>query len=628
METFISVAAKDGFHIAGAAVVAVLVVAFLWHVLFRGAMVFFRLWRLGKGIAKVEPRSAEARLPALKELFSRAGYAKAWQEYSETLHEKRRPDGSREVRATAPADAFFSTETLVDGPLHVEFYRHLPGILTGIGILGTFAGLIAGLQQFDAASDSPEVMKQALTGLFTNVQQAFTVSAMAIGLAMLFTILEKLVYAGCVNRATSVVIELDHLFQTGVGEEYLSALVKSSEESATQTRHLKESLVEDLKSLLTNLTEQQIAANRQSSVELGQAIEQSLQEPLRQIADTVNRTTGEQSDRSAALLENLMASFMTQMRESMGGQLSGLSELMGKTASTVASVETSLRAFAEQMQSNSSRSVDEMQGALVRLAESLGQHQEEQRRSSAESQKSMHEQMRVALHRFVEAQEAAAAASHEASLMGVRSIGDAARSVAEATNQSTEAARHLVDGIGRISTEAIQGMESGAGKVQEALSAAHLVAERLGATARELSELHEHAQRTLADIRATATQTALGSQALGTAIGTLQQTSVRLESAAGHMQTEAEVRVATLRDINEALSLARQSSQDFKQFVRVLEEEQAQGVERFGKGMTFVLEKSLNRFDTELQSAAKLLADIMLELSSQLEGINIGPKGR
>jgi hypothetical protein len=628
METFISVAAKDGFHIAGAAVVAVLVVAFLWHVLLRGAMVFFRLWRLGKGIAKVEPRSAEARLPALKELCARAGYAKAWQEYSETLHEKRRPDGAREVRATAPADAFFSTETLVDGPLHVEFYRHLPGILTGIGILGTFAGLIAGLQQFDAASDSPEVMKQALTGLFTNVQQAFTVSAIAIGLAMLFTILEKVVYAGCVNRATTVVIELDHLFQTGVGEEYLSALVKSSEESATQTRHLKESLVEDLKSLLTNLTEQQIAANRQSSVELGQAIELSLQEPLRQIADTVNRTTGEQSDRSAALLENLMASFMTQMRESMGGQLSGLSELMGKTASTVASVETSLRAFAEQMQSNSSRSVDEMQAALVRLAESLAQHQEEQRRSSAESQNSMHEQMRVALNRFVEAQEAAAAASHEASLLGVRSIGDAARSVADATNQSTEAARHLVDGIGRISTEAIQGMESGAGKVQEALSAAHLAAERLGATGRELSELHEHAQRTLADIRATASQTALGSQALGTAIGTLQQTSVRLESAAGHMQTEAEVRVATLRDINEALSLARQSSQDFKQFVRVLEEEQAQGVERFGKGMTFVLEKSLNRFDTELQSAAKLLADIMLELSSQLEGINIGQKGR
>ena len=35
---------------------------------------------------------------------------------------------------------------MVDAPLRTEFYKHLPGILTGLGIIGTFSGLIIGLQ--------------------------------------------------------------------------------------------------------------------------------------------------------------------------------------------------------------------------------------------------------------------------------------------------------------------------------------------------------------------------------------------------------------------------------------------------------------------------------------------------
>jgi hypothetical protein len=44
---------------------------------------------------------------------------------------------------------FFSEHALVVTPLKTEFYKHLPGILTGIGIIGTFLGLIMGLSSFD-----------------------------------------------------------------------------------------------------------------------------------------------------------------------------------------------------------------------------------------------------------------------------------------------------------------------------------------------------------------------------------------------------------------------------------------------------------------------------------------------
>ena len=76
-----------------------------------------------------------------------------WDEFRDTLHGQKAATaaGTLEVtrwRATATANTFFTGQVLVDAPLRAEFYKHLPGILTGLGIIGTFSGLILGLQAF------------------------------------------------------------------------------------------------------------------------------------------------------------------------------------------------------------------------------------------------------------------------------------------------------------------------------------------------------------------------------------------------------------------------------------------------------------------------------------------------
>lgn len=73
-------------------------------------------------------------------------YKHLWDEYSETLHPQKSMVGEEEIiigyRSTVRAEAFFNTETLVDIPLRTDFFKHLPGIFTGLGIIGTFYGLI------------------------------------------------------------------------------------------------------------------------------------------------------------------------------------------------------------------------------------------------------------------------------------------------------------------------------------------------------------------------------------------------------------------------------------------------------------------------------------------------------
>ncbi|KVL17931.1 hypothetical protein WS95_18650 [Burkholderia sp. MSMB1826] len=64
-----------------------------------------------------------------------------------------RPARIRCWRSTALAETFFTDQAIVDSRLKTDFFKHLPGVLTGLGIIGTFLGLIKGLVHFDVSVD-------------------------------------------------------------------------------------------------------------------------------------------------------------------------------------------------------------------------------------------------------------------------------------------------------------------------------------------------------------------------------------------------------------------------------------------------------------------------------------------
>ncbi len=121
-----------------------------------------------------------------------------WKEFNDTLHaQKEDRDGQMvtvALRATATAEAFFNAQYVVDGHLRTEFFKHLPGIFTGIGIIGTFSGLIVGLKNFQVPED-PVKVRASLEMLLGGVFEAFLVSAAAITLAMVVTFFEKALLA-------------------------------------------------------------------------------------------------------------------------------------------------------------------------------------------------------------------------------------------------------------------------------------------------------------------------------------------------------------------------------------------------------------------------------------------------
>ena len=392
------------------AVLVFLLVAFVGFFLFPGVLHWFRLRGVQSRLAKLDAKTSMA---DLKKVFSQDRWlAHLWKEYQDSLHIQREErDGQmvvKAVRATLPAEMHFNGEIVVDSRLHTEFYKHLPGLFTGIGIIGTFSGLIDGLRAFKV-SENAATVRTSLESLMHSVGEAFLVSAAAITAAMLVTFLEKLLLAALYRRTDEIAHAIDARFESGAGEEYLSRLVKATEESASQSKILKDALVKELGELLRELTSAQIAAgkeqqghvverlvqaskeqleaSRQDNEALGKTIADSIQAslkgPLEDIASTVKTASGDQSSTAVRMLQDVMTSFSQRLNDLFGGQISGLNELNQQTARSIQEAVDTLQTLVANMEASSQRSADAMAERMAQAVEKMEARQEAMNAQSA-----------------------------------------------------------------------------------------------------------------------------------------------------------------------------------------------------------------------------------------------------
>lgn len=619
MEYLVQAVTGDWLHVLIATVIAVLFLLFLFFVPGRGVAQLLLLKSIRSRLSKLRSSDHAGAKGELRAVFKPTRLFPLWQEYEDTLHEQRISRGTEQhgmsIRATVPAENFFNGELVVDSRLHAEFFKHLPGIFTGLGIIATFSGLISGLQAFDVTAIDPEALKSNLSGLFGHVRTAFYLSAVAIGLAMLSTIFEKSVYAANLHQTAGIAADLDAMFRAGVGEEYLSELVRSSEENATQTRHLKESLVEDLKTLLTNLTERQIQATQQLSTDIGAELSKALKDPLDKIAGTVDQASRDQTTAASAVLENLMTAFMAQMRDSLGGQMGELSAMMRQSAESMNQVEGSLRALVDDMKQASRSSVADMQQGMRQLLESLGTHERQQRESSNSAQVQALTRIQEAMERMVAAQEAATSRVNAAAEQASHRIGDASGKALEAGEQAIRMASGIAESVQHTSLEAIAHLEGGAKQIATMLSALDSATDRLGKAGGSLASLHEKAGSLGAQMERATTELGKSTQQLGTGSQALAQAAIRIEGVSGLMASEAGAREAAMREVQLALSKSQEAARQFAEYSDMVTEKLEHAMSKFGNSTVAVLDRSLIRFDKELGQAVELIGQTLERLA-------------
>lgn len=250
-------------------------------------------------LASMKEGDADIRKNGASRVFARTEFENIWSEFAKTLHVQIiETESGKEKRArlTIPARAYFNVSTVIESPLKVHYFKHLPGILTGVGIIGTFAGLLFGLSNFD--SSSPETMAKSVNLLLSGVRDAFYASTLAITLAMVITHLEKLQYRKCVTALEEMTVVIDSLFDGGVEEEYLAAIAKQTKSFETQADGFKHAVTEALNLIAQDsqaaqdrladmirdaMFEALSESARKSNVHFEQALARQIKEPIEEM---------------------------------------------------------------------------------------------------------------------------------------------------------------------------------------------------------------------------------------------------------------------------------------------------------------------------------------------------------
>jgi hypothetical protein len=581
-----------------------------------------------------------------------------WSEYRKTLHPQKRADEHGQIqlvrwRSTALAESFFTEQAVVESRLKTEYFKHLPGILTGLGIIGTFLGLIKGLIHFDVSIDPAKAQEQ-LRGLVNSVGHAFFVSASAIGLAMLFTLIEKsLVTARC-RQVEQLREVIDSLFQGGAGEEYLERLAISSENAATQSAQIKDALVADLKEILTTLATKQMEAQAQNvgqmSVDMGKVIAESLSGPMDAITKAVQGVSSNQGEAVNKMLTDVLASFASQMREMFGGQMAGMSELMVKASESMQATAIQFGQLAANMNAAGTNTVDAMgerlgkaleamdarqatmnaqMGAFVEQIKALvSESQTESSQKLKDTLTAVGDQVAGVIEQLRKQAEQAAESQGERHMRFEQTTGQAIGSLSSQVEQllaqsmeTNKSLQYTVASLAQATDKAISGMNSGAETlyvaasdfakagqgVSETMQASVVATEAIKAASAQLTTSTDGARAIFADYAKTRDTFAL-------MVAELERT---FENAKRDASMTSEI-IGRIETAAQQLAIAQKQSEEYLQGVS---EVLVKAHESFRENVERTLRDGNRQFQSELSSSVQLLSGAIKNLGDVVDDI-------
>lgn len=249
-----------------------------------------------------------------------------WHEFDETLVESR--DGSK-IYNTLDADHFFNTETLGQGVTESRFIAAVPGMLTAIGVFGTFVGLQFGLESLDLTD--PETMSTTMSPLVAGAATAFKTSVWGILASLAFNVVEKLIEGNLINKIRAFQLKTDRLFDRTLGEQALLDIKGNTLESEKLLRVLGEQIGDKVQEGISSAIAPQMEKLADVMTELADRQASGAESALRDLVETFTEKLGDAGQRQA---------------ESMEKSAESLSVAMGKLDSTI---DTFLQKVADQI---------------------------------------------------------------------------------------------------------------------------------------------------------------------------------------------------------------------------------------------------------------------------------------
>lgn len=502
----------------------------------------------------------------LDSLYEVKSVTHAWHEFVECLiipSPEEIQNGSS-IRNTRDPDHYFNREHVVT-TLSLRFFDSVPGILTGLGILGTFLGLAAGIylaQGSGLAAGNTEQVQGALQQLLGGASLAFITSIAGLSTSIVFLFVMRLV----VGQVDESLATWNHVLDV--------SLERTTPEKVAvlQLDELKEQTVE-LKTFNTELVISIAAA-------LEEKVAGKLAPALDRIAEATESLQKHQSTATEDMLTSIVDRFSETMTGAAGQEFEAIANSLGGLDETLQNTITSMR----EQEERSARALDQLSGQVTQtLSEGSVQMRkgfEESIQMMMDSTKATHDDLSNRFEQMTE------------------SLASVAKDNSEQLGQQIGAA------IGKASGE----LDSVTGKMVAALGdAGTSAASRIDESATSLAERTEGLARSLADAEKLTAR-------LGQASEIVQQAAAGLGAVLDGLKTITPALTASSSEIGSAGDAISRASATIGNFGEVATTAARQLSEANDK-----VRESWERYVDRFEGSDEALAAVVAEMEAGLD---------
>ncbi|AKU92633.1 putative membrane protein [Vulgatibacter incomptus] len=254
---------------------------------------------------------------------------KTWREYRRTFEFPASLGGAAApVRTPLEASAFFQAERLMADRLNLRRYGAVPNILTGLGILGTFVGLAAGIHLANLGINVADIeaMKSSLGDLLAGASMAFLTSICGLTCSMLFTLGERTLVANSGAAIERFAASLDDRLEFVTAEALAAKQLEESKEQTTQLKQFNDTLAIHIAEAL----DERVAGR--------------LTPALDRLIEAVNGVRSDRGESNEKLLTSLVQEFQRTMSGAAGSEISAMAQTLERVQDVL---ENSLGAMQE-----------------------------------------------------------------------------------------------------------------------------------------------------------------------------------------------------------------------------------------------------------------------------------------
>ena len=354
------------------------------------------LTHLTSCVSKYGDRIEQGVIGELDVEFKQTSLSGIWSEFYDSLVRNQKDvEGLQDrlfIYKTREASEYFNEDRVLSQYLMMRYWRGLPSILVGLGILGTFVGLsigLAGLKLPDSSvgpEQAAQEIQAGISSLLSGVSTAFITSICGMVGSIIFSIFEKFRFNILRKEIFSLQIQLDKLFRLKAEQQLAMDTHDSIEQQTQALKSFSTDLSDSIRLSMQNVMGERLDTINQQSSEANQT-HKSVAGQLEKMGEEANESTAlisTQIDKVPEVigqrLEQVISQEMTpalnDLKEALNQSLDKVTKAIEqlnqeKQTSSVDAIGQLVEAFQEKLGGETQIQLDSLQGAVSTVSETL-----------------------------------------------------------------------------------------------------------------------------------------------------------------------------------------------------------------------------------------------------------------